>query len=212
MAYVHDTRHAAERWCVLRCSNTKTLELAASLADAGFDAWSPAETIQRRARRGTKPETLTVPLTPSFVFARADRVADLLDLAHSPALNYRVWDPELKRMVTRGHPYFRVFYYLGEIATVPDHQLEPLRSLERKRKPKPVTRTMAQGERIRLAEAGFEGLWGTVLTSRKNYTRVQVDGFPVPVDFPTWTLQGSCQAGSVKVNAEPAEPVSAQAA
>src|SRR5690606_9173703 len=45
MAPGHDTRHAAERWCVLRCSNTKTLELAASLADAGFDAWSACHSV-----------------------------------------------------------------------------------------------------------------------------------------------------------------------
>lgn len=30
-------------WCILRCSNCKTLELAASLTEAGFDAWSPLE-------------------------------------------------------------------------------------------------------------------------------------------------------------------------
>ena len=63
-----------DAWCILRCSNAKTLNLATSLADVGFDAWTPVETIIR----GEKKEALRVPLTASFVFSPADRLHDLL--------------------------------------------------------------------------------------------------------------------------------------
>lgn len=189
-----------DRWLILRTANCKTLELAASLTEAGFEAWSPVETVQRRARKGNKPEAVQLALTPSYVFARASHLHALIDLSRNPALNYRVWDTEARRMVTRGHPYFRLFRHLGEIATIPGGHLNALRSLERKRAPKPVAKAMKVGARVRLSESGFEGLWATVQSSRKNYTRVLVDGWIVPVDFPTWTLQqGSCNDGLVKV-------------
>jgi hypothetical protein len=187
-------------WAILRTAPSQTLRLAASLTDAGFEAWSPVETIQRRAREGAKPEDVTVPLTPSFVFVRADRLMDLIELSHSPSLNYRVWGPEQRRMVTRGHPCFRLFRHLGEFALVRDSQLNPLRNIERKRKPKPVASEVPIGARVRLIDAGFEGLWGTVHRSGKSYTRVLIDGWLVPVDFPTWTLQAeACAQGSRNV-------------
>ena len=190
----------ADRWLILRCSNCKTLDLAASLTDAGFEAWSPVETVQRRARKGNKPEAVRLALTPSYVFAQAHHLYALLELSRSPALNYRVWDSEKRKMVTRGHPYFRLFRHLGEIATIPATHLTALRNLERKRAPKPVAKAMKVGARVRLSESGFEGLWATVQSSRKNYTRVLIDDWIVPVDFPTWTLQqGYCNDGPVKV-------------
>lgn len=171
-------------WCILRCSNGKTLELAASLADAGFEAWSPAETISRRARSGTKREEIRRPLIASFVFARADRLDDLLALSHSPTLNYRVWDSELRRMVVRGHPFFRV----SQLRSVPDRQLAHLRDIERKRRPKGKAKAFEQGTVVRITEGGFEGLIGVVEECRGDYATITLDDWSAPAKVATWLL------------------------
>ena len=82
--------NTAHAWAILRCSNCKTLDLAASLTDAGFEAWTPVETVMLRPRRGNKREEVRQPLIASFVFARAVHLPGLLELSHSPALNYRI--------------------------------------------------------------------------------------------------------------------------
>src|SRR5688500_10204211 len=97
-----------KHWVILRCSGGSTLKLANSLTEAGYESWSPVETVNRRSREGSKPEPVRLPLMPSYVFAAADRQQELIELSRSPSLNYRIWDSELKRMVTKGHPYFRL--------------------------------------------------------------------------------------------------------
>jgi transcription antitermination factor NusG len=171
-------------WCILRCSNCKTLELAASLTDAGFEAWSPAETISRRARSGNKREEVRKPLVASFVFARANRMDDLLALSHSPTLNYRVWDSALRRMVVRGHPYFRV----SQLRLVPDGQLSNLRAIEHKRRPKGKPRAFEIGTVVRITEGGFEGLIGLVEECRGDYATVTLDDWSAPAKIATWLL------------------------
>lgn len=180
------TRHTPDQasWCILRCSGGKTLELAASLTDAGFEAWTPAETISRRARRDHKREEVRVPLIASFVFARADRMQDLLALSHSPTLNFRVWDSELRRMVTRGHPYFRV----SHLRLVPDEQLEGLRALDRKRRPKRKAQAFEKGTVVRITEGGFEGLSGVIEECRGDYATVTLDDWSAPAKVATWLL------------------------
>lgn len=204
---------AGSDWIILTCSNAKTLELARSLTEAGFEAWSPVETIQRRARSGAKPEDVTRPLMPSFVFARAEHEIDLLALSHSPTLNYRIWDRDLKRMVTKGHPFFRFFRPFGENTTVSDAQLEHLRKLEKKRRPKGAPRTFAKGATVRFTEGGFEGLVGIVEETRGEYTVVTINDWAIPVQVSTWLLHpGTCANDAVQVSEGLAEHVSAKAA
>ena len=171
-------------WCILRCSNCKTLELSASLVDAGYEAWSPAETVSRRARRGNKREDVRKPLIASFVFAKADRMDDLLALSHSPTLNYQVWDTEQRRMVTRGHPYFRV----SHLRLIPDTQLSNLRAVERKRRPKGKSIAFEPGVVVRITEGGFEGLVGVVEECRGDYATVTLDDWSAPAKIATWLL------------------------
>lgn len=171
-------------WCILRCSNCKTLELARSLNDAGFEAWTPVETIERRSRKGIKPDELRRPLIASFVFARADHMAGLLALSHSPALNYRVWDSGLRRMVTRGHPYFRV----SSLHLIPDAQLAGLRAVELKRRPKGKPQAFEVGAHVRVTDGGFEGLRGVVVECRGDYATVVLDDWSIPAKIATWIL------------------------
>lgn len=175
-------------WCILTCSNCKTLDLVASLIDAGFDAWSPVETVSIRARKGQKREEVRRPLIASFVFAKADRLLDLLELSHSPSLNYRIWDADLRRMVTRGHPYFRVFPRSGDPKFVPDAQLDHLRKLEQRRRPKGKPRAFDKGAAVRITEGGFAGLNGVIEECRGDYATVTISDWAIPVHIATWLL------------------------
>jgi transcription antitermination factor NusG len=182
------TRPATDRWLILRCANCKTLELAASLCNAGFEAWAPAETIVLKPRRGNKRVEVRQPLMASFVFARADRLTDLLNLSHSPTLNYRIWDSGQRRMVTRGHPYFRVFRLFGEFRFVPDAHLAGLRKLDLQRRPKGKARPFAPGSQVRITEGGFEGLVGVVEECRGDYATVTIDDWGISPKVATWLL------------------------
>lgn len=175
-------------WCILRCSNCKTLELARSLNDAGFEAWTPVEVIQLRARRGHKREEIKVPLLASFVFADAARLGGLLALSHSPTLNYQVWDSEQRRMVTRGHPYFRLFRPHGEIRFIPDNELAGLRKRDQSRRPLGKPRAFEVGAYVRCTEGSFAGLNGVVEQCRGGYATVTIDDWSIPARIATWLL------------------------
>jgi transcription antitermination factor NusG len=175
-------------WIILTCSNAKTLDLARSLTEAGFDAWSPVETIKLQPRHGKKREDIVRPLMPSFVFAKAMHLAELLALSHSPTLNYRIWDSALKRMVTRGHPYFKLFRPFGEIRMVSDSELDHLRKLEKRRRPKGKAPVFAKGDVVKITEGGFAGLSGIVEETRGGYTTVTISDWAIPVQVSTWLL------------------------
>lgn len=176
-----------DAWCILRCSNCKTLDLAASLNEAGFEAWSPVETLHR----GEKREVVRIPLTPSFVFAHADRLLDLLALSHS---------------LVRALPPFRLFRNFGEIAVIPAEQLEPLRMIERRRKPRGTIRPIEPGTIVRLSEGGFSGMTGTVGLVQGKYAHVSFPGLPFTVKFPCWLLREAIdEQAAVHVNKRPSE-------
>jgi len=176
-------------WCILRTASSQTLNLAQSLADAEFNVWTPSEIVQKQhARRKVKREDVAAPLMPSFVFAQATRLSELVALSHSPALTYRVWDREARRMVAKGHPRFSVFRHDGRHVLVPDRALVPLRAEERRQRHKAMAKRYAQGEQVKLTEGAFEGLTGTVDRSQGSRTWVRFPGAPWSVDFPTWVL------------------------
>lgn len=173
-----------DRWAILRCANCKTLELAASLTDAGFEAWTPVETIMLRPRRGNERVEVRKPLVASLVFANAVRLDELRAMSHSPVLNFRVWDAALRRMVSKGRPYFRV----PHLHLVPDEQLAGLRAAERKARPKGKPKAFAPGAFVRFLEGGFEGLTGMVEACQGDYATVTIGGWGVPVTVATWLL------------------------
>lgn len=180
----------ADRWLILRCSNCKTLELAASLTDAGFEAWSPVETVQRQGKDRGKLETHTLALMPGYVFAKARHIAALLELVHSPSMQFRVWDSEKRRMVTRGHPTFSFMKRTGgEIASTADSTLNALRMIERRRKPRGKVKPVAVGAIVRFDDGGFAGLTGTVERTEGKFALVAFPGLPMAVKIAMWMLQ-----------------------
>lgn len=114
-------------WCILRTMPGSTIALAEALGEEGFTVWTPVAKFGRRLPRSKVTVDATMPVTPTFVFAAYDRLADLVRLAEAPALNYRVWDKEQRRMVVRGRPHFTIFRLAGHVPQVPDAQLDPLR-------------------------------------------------------------------------------------
>lgn len=177
-------------WIILRTAPNRTAALADELVRAGYSAWTPVLTVEK-VKDGKRVE-VGVCLTPSFVFADNGAAMDLLRLTRLPAQTYREWDSEQRRMVTRGIPLFRLFRHMGEIAAIPDRQLDALRERVARSIPKPLpplVEPLEKAERVLLKDAGFEGLWATVETSDKKMTRVLVDGWILPVDLPTWTLR-----------------------
>jgi hypothetical protein len=193
------SRDATDRWCILRCSGVNTVKLATSLTEAGFEVWTPVEEE-------------TTPITASYVFARLHHLQELLALSHSPSLLYQVWDAELKRMVTRGHPYFRLMRGLDPFipwAVVSDAQVAPLRGLERSKKPRGLVKLIPIGTKVRLDDRGFTGIDGVVVSARGKFVTVQFEGLPFPVDkIPCWQLTETLdESPAVHVDGFPSEQV-----
>lgn len=130
------------RWIILRTSGRCTLALAASLTSAGYEVWTPTLILKSEARRETP-----APITPTFVFARAGRMVDLIELSVSPL---------------RGHDEFSVFHYFNRIPLIEDCELEALRTAENKAAPKRNRRPYSQGERVRVPDGPFAGMSGVV--------------------------------------------------
>ncbi len=188
---------------MLNTSSQSTLSLAKSLAEAEFEAWSPVETIERHARRTNAREIITRALLPTMVFVKSDRLTELVTLSRSPALLYRVWDKELHRMVTKGMPTFRPFRHAGRYPLIDDRALEPLRIAERRVRAKAEQPRHTMGDRVRVTDAGFEGLAGTVLKVKGQWAWVLFKGWPVQVKVSTWLLIDD-------IDAKPAVHVSAR--
>lgn len=193
-------------WCILQTRGATTLRLAETLREVGFNAWAPITREVRREDDQRSRLEVAVPLMPNFVFVAADRLLDILALAHSPSLQYRVWDTDARRMLVKGHPFFRLFRG-GNHRFIPDHELDPLRRMERLPRPKREDREFAIGEKVRTDDAGFAGLTGTVvaLRSKGRKIKVEFDKWGFEAEFPSWSLRPVDANGQVHVNASPPE-------
>ena len=138
-------------WCILRTGASRTLPLVASLQAAGFDVWSPVQTLTRSRGRARERVEYAAPIMPTFVFARADRRDDLARLAALPF---------------SGHPGFSVFRYLGAIPTISDAEIAEARRIEERGK-----RAAKMGQRqaftigrpVKVTEGPDAGLSGKVV-------------------------------------------------
>lgn len=169
-------------WCILRCSGAKTLKLAASLGASGFDVWTPVETLRKREGKSRSRRADILPVMPSYVFARA---AHLVDLIEESALPYSE------------HPEFSVFHYHARIPLIADEALDPLRVAERRRQPFGKVARFTRGEMVRLMEGGFAGLTGVVELTRGQYTLVTFPGFPMPIKISTLLLKVDMAKGGL---------------
>lgn len=170
--------HRATDWCIVRTSGAGTLAVAAALVDAGIEAWTPANVAVKRVGKARERVEQTVPIMPTFAFARYDRIADVLAMAHAPAPVYQVWDKEQRRMVMRGCPYFRVFRHGLIYPAVSDRELDRLRVAERQGRPLEHVRIFKPGEEVRCgATPSFDGLVGVIEDVQGSYAFVRFSGF-----------------------------------
>lgn len=144
-------------WCILRTKARNTLSLAASLAEAGLTAWTPAQILSSRAPRSKERIETTVPLMPTYVFATSDHLAELAELAEARS---------------KPHVDFSVFRYLGRVPVLADASLNALRVAEARERPRKQQKTFKQGEIVRIEEGGFAGMSGVVEEGDGRYTLV----------------------------------------
>lgn len=168
-------------WFILRMAGPRTLAVADSLKDAGFDAWTPIGSSSKRKPRKPGVEAKPVPVMPTYVFARDHHLHDLLAVAALPS------------MLTP-HPSFSVFRWDGRIPLIADRSLDYLRRgearyLRRVREGQPV-KQFAAGDRVQLTEGGFAGMSGMVETSKGKFTLVCFPGFSTPIKVATLLLLG----------------------
>lgn len=140
----------ALKWCILRTSGPRTLPLWRSLVEAGYDAWTPVTMVQKRKGRSRERIDIDAPIMPTFVFARAQHVPDLVAAASSPI---------------NPHPAFSLFRYGGRIPILADREIEALRTAEGRAhlaRRKKERHTFAAGTAVSVPEGPFAGLSGVV--------------------------------------------------
>lgn len=163
----------AGEWCILRMAGPRTLAVARSLAKAGYDVWTPVETRQKRLPRSKAKVECEVVLMPTYAFAQAAGLRDLLAESMNPVSD---------------HPAFTVFRHGDRFPLIADRSLDPLRVAERRGTPLEKVRQFDAGERVKLTERGFEGLSGIVETSKGQFTMVCFPGFNIPIKVATMHL------------------------
>lgn len=163
------------KWCILRMAGSRTLGLAKSLNDAGIEAWTPSKVQTIKRPRSTLTVKRDMPIAPTFVFARAEHVRDLLAIAASPMSS---------------HPQFSVFRHGGRIPLISDAGLAGLRGEEDRAKIKSrraKRRALVMGQRVRISEGAYAGLSGVVEKSKGRWVVVAFDG-AVEMTVDSWLL------------------------
>ena len=181
-------------WIILRMAGSRTLAVAHSLAIAGFEVWTPTETQIKRVGRARDRSDLPVAIMPTYVFARATQLVDLIQITKQPV---------------SPHPQFSVFSYHDRFPVVADAELATLKAMERRdmerraaEAAEALSRSMrlTEGTGVRLDDGPFQGLVGQVVeASRGQFTLVAFPGFALPVKFSTHQLNRLDTDSSVQV-------------
>jgi len=189
------TKHATEgAWCILRTSGRTTLRLAESLAEDGFEVWTPIETRSVRIPKANVKRTVHLPIMPSYIFARAAHLIDLLQMAAldvKPRRKKPGTDAEGERETVPAHASFSVMHSHDGIPFVADAHLQRLRTLEAKLTPmKKAERTFGTGldVNVKIEGGSFAGMKGVVRKSDNAYTLVCFDE-RMTVKIPTCLLE-----------------------
>jgi len=183
---VRDTNRAS-RWCILRTSGPSTGRLAASLQNAGIEAWTPTEHIQRRMPRGKSKESRIVAMAPTYVFVR---------WTHEDELRL------IERAEITPHPRFSIFRHCGKTVYVSHRALHQLRALQQdsyiaslpysgRRPGKPRGKHYEPGETVKITNGAFTGFEAHVDASDGLTTTLVIGlfGRPTEVRVPTLHLR-----------------------
>ncbi len=152
-------------WLILRCAGRSTLRLADTLALDGYKVWTPRETRRIRIPRMNVRRDVIEALMPSYVFAKAEHLIDMLELANMPVKPRRGTGP--------AHDGFSVMHWHDRIPLIADIDLTQLRRLEAKRTPiKKAERSFPIGSSVRVETGSFGGMKGKVDRSDTAHTLV----------------------------------------
>lgn len=158
-------------WCILRTAGRTTLSLAASLAEDGFEVWTPVETVTKRVPRMNARRTIRQAILPTYVFARAAHLVDLLQLAAMPVKPRRG-----KGLLQPAHGAFTVLHAFGKIPMVADRHFAELRNLEARRTPtEKAGKALTVGIGVRIKGGAAQGMKGTVERSTRAHTVVCIN-------------------------------------
>lgn len=176
-------------WCILRTAGRDTMRLARTLAEDGFDVWTPIETRTMCVPRANVKREVQLPIMPRYVFARAGHLIDLLELAAMPVKPRRG-----ARMRDPAHVGFSVLHCFGGIPLIADRHLVELRKIEVKRTPfRKAERALPIGIGVRINGGSFGGLKGTVDKSNRGKTIVCLNPrFSVEIPTSLLELDGVC--------------------
>lgn len=156
-------------WCILRTSGPRTLKLAASLAEAGFDVWTPAQIVRRRALLGKNRREEPAPIMPTFVFARAAHLGDLTRAA---------------KAIPSPHPAFSIFHYRDSVPLIADNALAHLRAVEDRAKHETLKRqrhAFAIGQGVTVSQGPATGMTGVVRRSDGKFALVAFGGVELKI-------------------------------
>lgn len=165
-------------WIILRTSGRSTLRLAEKLSEAEYDVWTPALVRRVRKRRSDRIVERAAAITPTFVFARADHLPELIALSQS-----RV----------KEQPDFSVMRYYGIYPKIADSALDALRqeqdrAARRKKALKPGHgEPFNEGQSVDVKTGIAAGMSGIVQRSTSKATLVLFGKFEL--EFPTFNLR-----------------------
>lgn len=177
-------------WIILRTNGKSTLRLASSLTEAGYEAWTPTQTRMVRAPRSKVQTEKRLPITPTFVFAQADRLESLIILSET-----RV----------KPQPDFSLFRYYGQYPLIADRALEPLRTEEIKTVPREKRELFADGAAVKIPDGVFAGMSGIVMWDDGQYVLVTFPGSRFPVKISAFHLRAD-NAYTLAVHSDAAVP------
>jgi transcription antitermination factor NusG len=146
------------KWCILRTAGQRTLKLAQSLSDAGFEVWAPEQVTRVQVPRSSRMVEKRGAILPTFVFARADRLLDLLGVLALPV---------------NPHPRFNLLrMHDGRVPAIDDRMLNSLRAAEERAGERAHRAARAalkrqrlhieRGTKVRMEEGVYAGLRGIV--------------------------------------------------
>lgn len=167
----------SDGWCVLRTSGKHTLRLAKGLTNAGLQVWTPIEERMIRVPKANVRRPVVLPIMPSYLFARASHLLDLLQII------------DRKKRMKSDLPDFSLMRLADRIPIIADKLLEGLRTIEQTRIPRKKAAKLPAGLQVRVGEAGgsFAGMQGRVERSGEGYTLVCFDN-RITVKISTYLL------------------------
>ena len=158
-------------WFILRMANVDTVKVYRALLAYGIEAWTPIERKVRRTPRKRLPYDSEAALLPSYVFASAAQLDEVLKLSRRP---------------NREIPQFSVLHHLNGVPLIDDCQLDALRGeegrlgkiFERLKRMGRKGPKLLPGDSVKMHEGPMMGLSGVVEGQQGQYTLISFDGFP----------------------------------